>query len=229
MQLFKRGGSDESELEGCAFKSEEFDIGLHYAGVGIVLVAALIGVVLPRLLPRRLDAVFRFLRTLGIGIILSTAFIHVFLPAINIFGDSCAPEWFHAYEAWPAAIALLGFLLAHILDVVTGHNDLHDSHDIETGVKEQKSTLVLEFGIGIHSVLIGIALGIATDEFVPLLIAICFHQFFEGLALSAVMLSIAYKRAWTAIAFLVGYVLSTPIGIVIGIILRQACRTLLTQ
>jgi zinc transporter 1/2/3 len=228
MALFKRGGTEESELEGCALKIEEFDSSLHFIAIAVVLGASLLGVILPRLLPRRFEIVFRMLRMLGIGIILSTAFIHVFLPAIHILGDKCAPEFFKSYEAWPAVLSLGGFLLAHLLDIFTSHKDLHESHDIEGGFMDKTSTVVLEFGIGVHSVLIGIALGISTEEFVPLLIAIAFHQFFEGLALSAVMLNIAYKQAWTAVLFLVGYVLSTPLGVVIGIFIRQACITKLT-
>jgi zinc transporter 1/2/3 len=230
MTLFKRGehGPEGSELEGCALTFEEFDTSLHFIAIAVVLGASLLGVVLPRLLPSRFENVFRTLRMLGIGIILSTAFIHVFLPAIHIFGDECAPEWFHAYEAWPALLSLVGFLLAHLLDITTGHKNLHEVHDLESGVMDKTSTVVLEFGIGIHSVLIGIVLGISVEEFFALMVAIAFHQFFEGLALSAVMMKIAYKKSWTAITFLVGYVLSTPIGIVIGILIRQACMSSLT-
>ena len=44
---------------------------------------------------------------------------------------------------------------------------------------------VLELGIVVHSVIIGISLGAAQsiDTIKPLLVALSFHQFFEGLGL----------------------------------------------
>lgn len=48
------------------------------------------------------------------------------------------------------------------------------------------TTYILEFGIALHSLIIGITLGVTPGtEFITLLIAISFHQFFEGFALSA--------------------------------------------
>ena len=51
---------------------------------------------------------------------------------------------------------------------------------------------VLEAGIAIHSVLIGVSLGVASDTGVvrPLLAALTFHQFFEGVALGACFLEV---------------------------------------
>lgn len=47
--------------------------------------------------------------------------------------------------------------------------------------KRWLSTVMLEMGILTHSVIIGVTLGVAAQqEFVGLLIALCFHQFFEG-------------------------------------------------
>ncbi|KAJ2846355.1 hypothetical protein IWW36_004393, partial [Coemansia brasiliensis] len=45
------------------------------------------------------------------------------------------------------------------------------------------ATYILEFGIAMYSVLIGLALAISDSGFIALFIAICFHQFFEGMAL----------------------------------------------
>jgi zinc transporter 1/2/3 len=89
------------------------------------------------------------------------------------------------------------------------------SHDTIT-------TFILEFGIAIHSVLIGIALGVTTgDEFVPLLIAICFHQFFEGFALSTTALDAGFKTLLKPILMASFYSFTTPLGIVLGIAIRN--------
>ena len=49
---------------------------------------------------------------------------------------------------------------------------------------------VLESGIAFHSVLIGIALGVSDSPCTirPLLAALTFHQFFEGVALGSCLL-----------------------------------------
>jgi zinc transporter 1/2/3 len=47
------------------------------------------------------------------------------------------------------------------------------------------TAVILEAGIALHSLIIGITLGVTSGhEFVSLLIAVAFHQFFEGFALS---------------------------------------------
>lgn len=78
---------------------------------------------------------------------------------------------------------------------------------------------VLEIGVAFHSIIIGIALSVESDlsKFDALLIAICFHQFFEGLALGssiqgAKITSFLHVGIMTAI-----FSLSTPAGQAIGL------------
>ncbi len=53
---------------------------------------------------------------------------------------------------------------------------------------------VLETGIALHSVLIGIALGVSNSPCTirPLLVALTFHQFFEGVALGSCLLQASF-------------------------------------
>jgi zinc transporter 1/2/3 len=83
----------------------------------------------------------------------------------------------------------------------------------------------LEFGISIHSVIIGVSLGSADEEFVALLFALSFHQFFEGLGLGNMLAEAqmttkksdrTLSRTYAVLSGLV-YSLTTPIGIGIGI------------
>ncbi|RUS34027.1 ZIP zinc transporter-domain-containing protein [Jimgerdemannia flammicorona] len=97
-----------------------------------------------------------------------------------------------------------------------GHN--HD-HGIVFLENERKkiSTYILEVGVATHSVIIGIALGVSSkNEFTGLLIALVFHQFFEGFALGARIAEV-YTRSVLAAFMSLIYVLTTPLGIAIGI------------
>ncbi|KAG0271622.1 hypothetical protein BGZ95_000523, partial [Linnemannia exigua] len=107
------------------------------------------------------------------------------------------------------------------------HGHAHGSSDNKTISKqEQRSreigTYILEFGIALHSVIIGITLGTTVGaEFVSLLIALLFHQFFEGVALGGRIASLQFKRTsvrpWLLSAW---FACSTPLGMAIGIGIR---------
>ena len=77
---------------------------------------------------------------------------------------------------------------------------------------------LLEFGIAVHSIIIGLALGCQTDvsEIRALMIALCFHQTFEGFALGASV--VQAQLSWIKNIIMVCIFSSTtPIGIAIGI------------
>ena len=58
------------------------------------------------------------------------------------------------------------------------------SKKMEFRIQNRAAVVLLEIGIAVHSIIIGISLGISgNEEFQALLIALVFHQFFEGLAL----------------------------------------------
>ncbi|KAI8368245.1 Zinc/iron permease [Radiomyces spectabilis] len=79
-------------------------------------------------------------------------------------------------------------------------------------------TLVLELGIVMHSIIIGITLSnTGQEEFVTLLIAIVFHQFFEGVALGT-RVNDMHACNWKK-PFIMGtvFTIMTPLGAAIGI------------
>ncbi|KAF9093695.1 hypothetical protein BGX29_009828 [Mortierella sp. GBA35] len=106
------------------------------------------------------------------------------------------------------------------------HHHHHHGHGGAAGgvsLQEQRSreigTYILELGIALHSVIIGITLGTTIGaEFISLLIALLFHQFFEGIALGGRIASLEFKRTsvrpWLLSAW---FAVSTPVGIAIGI------------
>ncbi|RVD88215.1 uncharacterized protein DFL_002410 [Arthrobotrys flagrans] len=81
--------------------------------------------------------------------------------------------------------------------------------------------LILEFGVIFHSVIIGLALGVAGEEFDTLFPVLVFHQGFEGLGIGARMSAIPFKSgSWLPWILCLAYGLSTPIAIAIGLGLR---------
>ncbi|KAL3506764.1 hypothetical protein ACH5RR_032146 [Cinchona calisaya] len=102
-----------------------------------------------------------------------------------------------------------------------GHAHAHASLSIdEDSVSSRYRVIsqVLELGIIVHSVIIGIALG-ASDSpktIKPLLPALTFHQFFEGTGLGGCITQAKFNaRAIAIMAFF--FSLTTPVGIAIGI------------
>ncbi|KAJ3298198.1 hypothetical protein HDU79_000086 [Rhizoclosmatium sp. JEL0117] len=96
------------------------------------------------------------------------------------------------------------------------------------GIIERDSELgilLLETGIIFHSMVIGITLGVtADDSFSSLLAAVAFHQMFEGMALGCLITSLrttTFKKLLMCLA----YPLTTPVGIAIGIGLREVYNT----
>ncbi|CAF3489208.1 unnamed protein product [Rotaria socialis] len=98
---------------------------------------------------------------------------------------------------------------------VSGHSHGIAFHD--DGEASKISTYLLEGGIALHSVLIGLALGTTADSFVALFIALCLHQFFEAFALGAQIARTEKISLRAAILMVIFFSLTTPVGIAIGI------------
>jgi len=83
--------------------------------------------------------------------------------------------------------------------------------------------MMLEAGILFHSIFIGMAISVATGTpFVVFLIAIGFHQSFEGIALGSRIANIHFPksspRPWIMV---LAYGLTTPIGQAIGLVVHN--------
>ncbi|KAG2185663.1 hypothetical protein INT44_002456 [Umbelopsis vinacea] len=101
----------------------------------------------------------------------------------------------------------------------------HDHGDILLLAAQRKdlSTFILELGITFHSVIIGVALGVSPgDEFTGLLIALCFHQFFEGFALGARLVELTFQTYRHAFVMAFVFAMTTPVGVVIGVGISQS-------
>jgi zinc transporter 1/2/3 len=84
------------------------------------------------------------------------------------------------------------------------------------------SALTTEFSLALHSVLVGIAVGIVpNEELSVLIVALSFHQFFEGITLGA-RLDAAQLSLRTLLLGALIFALAAPLGIAIGIGLVEA-------
>lgn len=117
---------------------------------------------------------------------------------------------------------------AHLLSRPNARKQTSDPRDSspETAEKTEAQNkkqllqcLLLEAGILFHSVFIGMALSVATGtSFIVLLVAISFHQTFEGFALgsriSAVRFPVGSPKPWL---MALAYGTTTPVGQAIGL------------
>ncbi|XP_022734804.1 zinc transporter 7-like [Durio zibethinus] len=96
-------------------------------------------------------------------------------------------------------------------------NDGQDDKESQV-LRHRVIAQVLELGIIVHSVVIGLAMGTSDNPCTirPLVAAICFHQLFEGMGLGGCILQAEYRLKTKAImAFF--FATTTPFGIVLGI------------
>ncbi|XP_008225789.1 PREDICTED: fe(2+) transport protein 1-like [Prunus mume] len=117
--------------------------------------------------------------------------------------------------------------------VGAGHGHFHaHSHDIVKGGNEDSQlpryrvvAMVLELGIIVHSVVIGLSLGASnnTCTIKGLVAALCFHQMFEGMGLGGCILQAEYKFMKKAIMVFF-FSTTTPFGIAIGMALTKSYK-----
>ncbi|KAI8374123.1 ZIP zinc transporter-domain-containing protein [Radiomyces spectabilis] len=193
------------------------------------------------------DWILTVAKFFGTGVILATAFIHMLPEALERFHSPCLSEGWHSYHGFGglfcmiAALALQLIELAAIanLEKMSKQRSNSPTGSIEKGYTETHvhsagllehdqalrniGTLVLEFGIVMHSIIIGITLGtVPNASFTILLIALVFHQFFEGIALGTRVNELNCKTWLKPIIMGLLFIVMTPIGVAIGIGIRAS-------
>jgi zinc transporter 1/2/3 len=114
-----------------------------------------------------------------------------------------------------------------------GHTRKHSDHDADgnsdrptDGYAAQMTAIfILEFGIIFHSIFIGLTLAVSGwADFSTLYVVLVFHQTFEGLGLGSRLAVTPWPKGkrWTPYVMAVGYGVSTPIAIAVGLGVRQA-------
>ncbi|KFK29911.1 hypothetical protein AALP_AA7G194400 [Arabis alpina] len=98
-----------------------------------------------------------------------------------------------------------------------GHGHGHGDVGLDSGVRHVVVSQILEMGIVSHSIIIGISLGVSHSPCTirPLLVALSFHQFFEGFALGGCVAEARLTpRGSAMMAFF--FAVTTPIGVAVG-------------
>ncbi|KAF8102917.1 hypothetical protein N665_0190s0034 [Sinapis alba] len=184
------------------------------------------------------------------GIILGTGFMNVLPDSFDMLSSKCLEEnpW-HNFS-FTGFLAMLSGLITLAIDsmamslytsknavgiVPHGHGHGHGpANDVTLPTKDDDSAqllrhqviaMVLEPGIIVHSVVIGLSLGATNDTCTikGLIAALCFHQMFEGMGLGGCILQAEYtnlKKFVMAFFFAV----TTPFGIALGIALSTVYR-----
>lgn len=165
-----------------------YDLNLHIVGLFIILAVSLTGTLLP-LVYRKVVAettgskVMSHFRMFGGGVLLSTALIHMLKDSNELLTNECLPVMFTAYSSWSGAMTLVGIFFANLLQL--GARKIASLQKSTSVTEMRMAVYLLEIGVGIHSILIGVTLGLPSADYIPLLIALSFHQFFEGIAISS--------------------------------------------
>ncbi|CAN0920067.1 Zinc transporter 5, partial [Linum grandiflorum] len=211
-----------------------------------ILVASAIGVLIPilcRNIPSLHpdSKLFFLIKAFAGGVILATGFVHVLPDAFDSLSNPCSP-W--STFPFPGFLAMISAVFTMIVDTLattyfkgnksallplpadleettpTGiQQHLHSHQSLDSDLlRHRVVSQVLELGIVFHSVIIGVSLGASgnTKTIKPLVVALTFHQFFEGLGLGACVSQASFgSRVVTMmVAF---FSLTTPIGIAAGI------------
>lgn len=89
--------------------------------------------------------------------------------------------------------------------------------------KQSMQITLIEGGILFHSVFVGMTVSITAEGFIILLIAIVFHQMFEGLGLGSRIAAVPYpSNSWKPWALVVAFGTTAPIGQAIGLFTRSS-------
>ncbi|PWA54893.1 iron-regulated transporter [Artemisia annua] len=162
-----------------------------------------------------------------------TGFVAMLSAIFTLMVDSMATSM---YTKKNNAIAAEGGDQAVVGDqeiAVTGGSGMHfhGHHHGQKGAIGQQLlryrvvAMVLELGIVVHSIVIGLGVGASNDvcTIKPLIAALCFHQMFEGMGLGGCILQAEYKTIKKTIMVFF-FSTTTPFGIALGIALSKVYK-----
>ena len=127
-----------------------------------------------------------------------------------------------------AAAAAVAAAIADAADeqpLITGHSHGGGAHGhhmravAASSVTALTAAIMLEFGLSVHSIFIGLAVGVVGDgQLTALLTALSFHQFFEGISLGARLFDTDFSLSMDSLLAAI-FSVSAPAGMAIGVAL----------
>ncbi|KLJ06938.1 hypothetical protein EMPG_17546 [Blastomyces silverae] len=243
------GNAPDGSTCGSGERTGSYNTPLHVAALVLILVLSTFACSFP-IIARRFPRLpiprhFLFLsRHFGTGVLIATAFVHLLPTAFISLTHPCLPRfWNKGYPATAGLVAMVAVMIVVTIEMffaLRGAKHVHGSeYDtlIDEGAPYHETSSIplvngdsrggvqlgkVPAGILFHSVFIGMALSVATGtSFLVLLVAISFHQTFEGFALGARIASLipalfpaSSPKPWL-MAF--AYGATTPIGQAIGL------------
>ncbi|KAI3787013.1 hypothetical protein L1987_41165 [Smallanthus sonchifolius] len=189
---------------------------------------------------------FVLVKAFASGVILATGYMHVLPDSFDCLTSKCLPEKPWSKFPFTTFIAMFSAVLTLMVDSyalswykkckthnqenknqdpeskISGHCHGHGSSGLDNPASKLRRyrvvAQVLELGIVVHSVVIGLSMG-ASDNVCtirPLVAALCFHQFFEGIGLGGCILQANYEKKMKAMMVFF-FSVTTPFGIALGI------------
>ncbi|KAF3919319.1 hypothetical protein ABW21_db0201722 [Orbilia brochopaga] len=135
----------------------------------------------------------------------------------------CGRRLMEKFTAYPPKELLSPTTIGKESAIEQGLGDGDSVYDRREFYSQFSAFLILEFGVIFHSFIIGLALGVAGEEFNTLFPVLVFHQSFEGLGIGARMSALPFKaRSKLPYILCAAYGLSTPTAIAIGLGLRHS-------
>ncbi|PRQ30105.1 putative zinc/iron permease [Rosa chinensis] len=186
---------------------------------------------------------YLLIKAFAAGVILATGFVHVLPDAQESLASPCLsqkPWGKFPFTGFVAMVSAIGTLMMEALATgykkrsalskpqpLDGDEEAHHVHGSALVLESSNSSdrirnriisQVLELGIIVHSVIIGVSLGACQNlhTIKPLVAALSFHQFFEGIGLGGCIYQKA-KFSHKTMAVMVGFFsMTSPCGIGVG-------------
>jgi len=207
----------------------KYDLNLHILALAVMLASSLLGVCFPVIIKymgwSKVTRALRVGKYFGAGVITATGFVHIFPTAVQNLTNECLPIFFSdSFRGAAGLFAMSGTLLVHLIEYLATNKtskpvEFH-SHSLLLENKQVVSTYILQFSIILHSLVIGADLGVTTTKLLTLLVALTFHQFFEGIGIGYRISEIKYKSRFVIIGNAMVFALTTPIGVALGILVH---------
>ncbi|XVE51691.1 hypothetical protein DITRI_Ditri02bG0061900 [Diplodiscus trichospermus] len=146
--------------------------------------------------------------------------------ATSIYSKKCSAEVIPAAGGSPAGGRQQEMVVVNVGQFHGHHHGPKPAGNADQQLlRNRVIAMVLELGIVVHSVVIGLSLGASNNTCTirGLVAALCFHQMFEGMGLGGCILQAEYK-ALKKFVMAFFFSVTTPFGIALGIALSKTYK-----